>query len=95
MVNAIANEIDDWYVSGVSHVRGADGAKVKELILSELPNASISLFGEVADAYAQACIDANENDRIIILGSFFTVAEVMRVLQTAALKNGINKNGAR
>jgi dihydrofolate synthase/folylpolyglutamate synthase len=95
VVNAIANEIDDWYVSGVSHVRGADGAKVKELILSELPNASISLFGEVADAYAQACIDANENDRIIILGSFFTVAEVMRVLQTAALKNGINKNGAR
>jgi dihydrofolate synthase/folylpolyglutamate synthase len=95
VVNAIANEIDDWYVSGVSHVRGADGAKVKELILSEFPNASISLFGEVADAYAQACIDANENDRIIILGSFFTVAEVMRVLQTAALKNGINKNGAR
>ena len=95
VVNAITNEIDDWYVSGVSHVRGADGAKVQELILSELPNASISLFGEVAEAYAQACIDANENDRIIILGSFFTVAEVMRVLQTAALKNGINKNGAR
>lgn len=95
VVNAISDEIDHWYVSGISHIRGANGDQVKALILSELPNASIRLFDEVADAYAQACIDANENDRIIILGSFFTVAEVMRVLQTPTLKNGMNKNGAR
>ena len=95
VVNAIADEVDHWYVSGISHIRGAEGAKIRELIHSELPSASIRLFGEVADAYVQACIDANENDRIIILGSFFTVAEVMRVLETATFKNRMNQNGAR
>jgi dihydrofolate synthase/folylpolyglutamate synthase len=95
VVNAIAAEVDEWYVSGIYHTRGAEGVQIKEMILSELPGASISLFHDVANAYAEACIDANENDRIIILGSFFTVAEVMRALQTATIKNGINKNGAR
>ena len=95
VVNAIADQVDEWYVSGISHIRGAAGVQIKEMILSELPGASIRLFHDVANAYAEACIDANENDRIIILGSFFTVAEVMRALQTATLKNGINKNGAR
>jgi len=95
VVQAIADEVDVWYVAGVSHVRGADGALIKQLIHDELSEASIQLFNDVANAYGQACIDANENDRIIILGSFFTVAEVMRVLQTAAFNHRTNKNGAR
>ena len=86
VVQAIANEVDEWYVSGISHVRGADGLLIKQLVSQVLPNASIRLFEGVANAYSQACIDADENDRIIILGSFFTVAEVMRVLQTATFK---------
>ena len=86
VVHEIAEEIDEWYVSGVLHARGADGLLIKQLVSAELPNASIRLFAGVANAYEQACIDANENDRIIILGSFFTVAEVMRVLQTATYK---------
>ena len=95
VVQAIADEIDVWYVAGVSHVRGADGNLMKQLIHDQLSKASIQLFNDVANAYGQACIDANENDRIIILGSFFTVAEVMRVLQTAAFNHRTNKNGAR
>lgn len=81
VVNAIATEVDQWFVAGLSHARGAEGQQIKALVLSELPRASVQLFSEVADAYAQACIDANENDRIIILGSFFTVAEVMRTFK--------------
>jgi dihydrofolate synthase/folylpolyglutamate synthase len=95
VVQAVAGEIDDWYVSGISHIRAADGAQIKQRVLTELPDASIKRFVGVAEAFEQACIDANENDRIIILGSFFTVAEVMRVLQTATFKNRMNKNGAR
>lgn len=95
VVQAVAGEIDDWYVSGISHIRAADGAQIKQRVLTELPGASIKRFVGVAEAFEQACIDANENDRIIILGSFFTVAEVMRVLQTATFKNRMNKNGAR
>ena len=95
VIQAIASEVDEWYVSGISHVRGADGAMIQQLVHAELPHAAIRLFNGVENAYAQACIDANENDRIIILGSFFTVAEVMRALQTATFNNRTINNGAR
>ncbi|MFZ9642680.1 MAG: bifunctional tetrahydrofolate synthase/dihydrofolate synthase [Candidatus Methylopumilus sp.] len=86
VVQALADEIDVWYVSGISHVRGADGELIKRLVHDQLPYASIRLFEGIANAYEQACIDADENDRIIILGSFFTVAEVMRVIQAASFR---------
>lgn len=95
VIQAIADEVDEWYVSGIAHVRGADGATIQQLVHAKLPNAAVRLFDGVVNAYEQACIDANENDRIIILGSFFTVAEVMRVLQTATFKNRTINNGAR
>jgi len=86
VVQAVADEVDEWYLSGISHARGADGLLIKQFVDQELPNASIRLFDGVVNAYHQACLDANENDRIIILGSFFTVAEVMRVIQTASFR---------
>lgn len=95
VIAAIADEIDAWYVAGIAHVRGAAAAQTSALIVEHLPQANIKVFEYVADAYRQACIDANENDRIIILGSFFTVAEVMRVLQTATFNDRTTKNGAR
>lgn len=95
VIQAIAGEVDEWYVSGISHVRGADALTIHQLVNAELPDAVIRLFDGVKNAYEQACIDANENDRIIILGSFFTVAEVMRALQTATFNNRTINNGAR
>jgi dihydrofolate synthase/folylpolyglutamate synthase len=41
VVQAVAGEIDDWYVSGISHIRAADGAQIKQRVLTELPDASI------------------------------------------------------
>jgi dihydrofolate synthase/folylpolyglutamate synthase len=95
VIQAIAGEVDEWYVSGISHVRGADALTIHQLVNAELPDAVIRLFDGVKNAYEQAYIDANENDRIIILGSFFTVAEVMRALQTATFNNRTINNGAR
>jgi dihydrofolate synthase / folylpolyglutamate synthase len=38
---------------------------------------SVTAFASVADAYANAVSRAEENDRIVVFGSFFTVAGVM------------------
>ena len=40
---------------------------------------------DVVSAYRQACLAASENDRIIVFGSFFTVADVMHVLPATHL----------
>ncbi len=82
VVKAIAGEIDVWHVAGIQNARGADAELIKSFVNAELPNSVIQLFNHVENAYHQACIDANENDRIIVVGSFFTVAEVLRVIQT-------------
>ena len=40
-------------------------------------------FDSAAAAYYQACNIAGENDKIVVFGSFYAVAEIMR-LQTKA-----------
>lgn len=82
VIQALASEIDAWYVAGIEHVRGASADRLSALILDHLPDAEIKKFNQVQEALHQACIDACDNDRIIVLGSFFTVAEAMHALKS-------------
>ncbi len=86
VINALSGEIDAWYVATIDNVRGANASTLSKMIVDTLPSAEVKIFNQVVDAFHQACIDANENDRIITLGSFFTVAEVMHELQTKKTK---------
>ena len=85
VVKSIADEVDVWFVAGIQNARGADASLIQYFVREELPNSHIQLFENVENAYHQACIDANENDRIIVVGSFFTVAEVLRVIQAHSI----------
>lgn len=88
VIQALSSEIDAWYVATIDNIRGAAASSLSKMILDTLPSAEVKIFNQVVDAFHQACIDANENDRIITLGSFFTVAEVMQDLQTKKNKIG-------
>jgi dihydrofolate synthase/folylpolyglutamate synthase len=80
VIQALSKQIDVWYIAEIQHARASSLDAMKRLLLARLPDANIQTFESVTQAYHQACIDADENDRIIALGSFFTVAEVMRAL---------------
>ena len=80
VVAAMGTEVDSWYVAGINNVRGASALQLVNLIHLQTPNGDIQSFADVTSAYLQACMDASENDRIIVFGSFFTVADVMRAL---------------
>jgi dihydrofolate synthase/folylpolyglutamate synthase len=86
VIEAVKNEIDGWYVAGIDHARGASAVDVAKMITNILPEANIKIFDGADNAYLQAChdieacIDANENDKIIVFGSFFTVSTVMQLL---------------
>jgi len=41
--------------------------------------AAVTQCVDVAAAYSQACDIATENDRIVVFGSFYTVAAVMQL----------------
>ncbi|MBA3696497.1 MAG: bifunctional tetrahydrofolate synthase/dihydrofolate synthase [Methylotenera sp.] len=80
VVKALKNEIDIWYIAGIDHMRGALAKELAATMVIALPGAEIEIFDTVAQAYAQACIDITENDKIIVFGSFFTVSNVMQVI---------------
>jgi dihydrofolate synthase/folylpolyglutamate synthase len=83
VIAALASEIDSWYLSPVDHVRSASASQLVEAFNKVNMVARLACFENLADAFRQACMDAGKNDRIIVFGSFFTVAEVMRVLPAA------------
>lgn len=81
VIDALKDEINSWYVAGTEHVRGAPVDELATLLTAILPDAQPKVFENVAQAYAQACIDMTENDKIIVFGSFFTVSNVMQVIE--------------
>jgi dihydrofolate synthase/folylpolyglutamate synthase len=80
VVAAVGMEVDSWYAAGIDNARGASALQLVNLIYLQVPDDVIQSFPDVTSAYLQACMDASENDRIVVFGSFFTVADVMRVL---------------
>lgn len=78
VISAVQPEIDSWYVADIDHPRGAPAQALKTFIAQTVPLANCLTFNNAADAYAQACIDAGENDKIIVFGSFFTVSDVLQ-----------------
>lgn len=84
VVDAVKGEIDAWYVASIDHVRGALATDLAAIISAKSPTANVEIFNTPAEAYEharaaiEACIDRNENDKILVFGSFFTVAGVMQ-----------------
>lgn len=78
VIDAIKPEISRWYIAEIPNIRAAKVTELEKLILSRSPAAPIARHGDLSEAFSQACLEASENDRIIIFGSFFTVSEIMQ-----------------
>jgi len=80
VIEAVMPEIDSWYLSSVAHGRAATTKQLVEIFKKSDVKQEVKCFENLASAYEQACLDASKTDRIIVFGSFFTVAEVMHFL---------------
>ncbi len=75
VVSAVRGRIDHWYIAPLPGARGTAVEAIQEaLIASGVAARAIHPFASVADAYARARENANEADRIVVFGSFLTVA---------------------
>ncbi|WP_068545659.1 bifunctional tetrahydrofolate synthase/dihydrofolate synthase [Thalassotalea crassostreae] len=70
--------IDHWYVGNLDVSRGAKAEKL-EKILQQSAN-SVNSFDNVNDAYRIAVKNANNNDMILVFGSFYTVASIKKAI---------------
>jgi len=91
VVAKLAGRFDHWYCAGLPGPRGGSGEGLAQQVRAALPApASESAKGEEAvgisacadavEAYAQARARAGEGDRIVVFGSFLTVAAVLQSL---------------
>ncbi|ARP81469.1 bifunctional tetrahydrofolate synthase/dihydrofolate synthase [Bordetella genomosp. 8] len=87
VVAKLAGRIDRWYCAGLPGPRGGTGEALAEQVRAALPPPGagddvplICPHADPAQAYAAARAQAGENDRIVVFGSFFTVAAVLQYL---------------
>ncbi|NQY63064.1 MAG: bifunctional tetrahydrofolate synthase/dihydrofolate synthase [Alteromonadaceae bacterium] len=70
--------VDEWYLGTLSVPRAATANEIKNA-LSKVEE-SVNCFDNVTQAFRMACKNADENDLILVFGSFFTVSEIRRLL---------------
>jgi dihydrofolate synthase/folylpolyglutamate synthase len=91
VIAPMAGLVDHWCVTDLPSPRSAGSAALAEKVAALRPagakdsDFSVSTFADPAAAFANAVSRAEENDRIVVFGSFYTVAGVM-----AARKNSLH-----
>ena len=74
---ALGGRISTWYAASLGGARGADAATVAQAIRSSGAGGAVIECQSPRAAYAAASGRAGENDRIVVFGSFYTVADVL------------------
>ncbi|HUQ28237.1 MAG TPA: bifunctional tetrahydrofolate synthase/dihydrofolate synthase [Usitatibacter sp.] len=78
VVDAMRGRIDRWYVAAAQAERAASAGAVAAILGEKGLAGSTRTFATVASAFDAARRDAGPNDRIVVFGSFYTVAEALR-----------------
>ncbi len=85
VIAAVAARVDRWFVATLPGPRGAAAEALRaELARAGIAAHAIRTFADIGTAFAAAREEAGEADRIIVFGSFLTVAAAL-----AAAKTGI------
>jgi len=79
VARALVHRVDVWHCGGLPGVRGTSGEAVAQ-ILAATGVVHATAHANIAAAFSAARGEAGENDRIIVFGSFLTVAEVAKLV---------------
>ena len=80
VVEAVSLDIDAWYIAEIQNERAANIDTISNAIQKVNPSAHIVPFKNIQEAYQFASNEVARNDRIIAFGSFFTVADIMKLI---------------
>ena len=82
VIAAVRARIERWLVSTLPPPRGATAEHLRQrLEAAGVASSTIATFDTPGAAYAAAREDANEADRIVVFGSFLTVAAALATLR--------------
>ncbi len=80
VLEIVKDQFDEWNIAPLDVPRGMT-LEALQAKLAEHSIDNVNVFETVAAAYRAALAKATENDRIVVFGSFHTVADVMAVLK--------------
>jgi dihydrofolate synthase/folylpolyglutamate synthase len=84
VVGALRGRIDHWLPATLAGPRAATAAELAAELAAAGVAEPLPTFASAAAAFAYAREQAGEDDRIVVFGSFLTVADVLRALGRAA-----------
>jgi dihydrofolate synthase/folylpolyglutamate synthase len=84
VVEALRGRIDHWLPATLAGPRAASAGELAEILAAAGIGGPMPTFASASAAFAYAQEQAGEDDRIVVFGSFLTVADVLRVLGRAA-----------
>lgn len=81
VIKQVKGEVDHWNVTNLTTPRAESAAALESALraagIDDSPESSVTRFATSAEAFQDALRRASENDRILVFGSFSTVAGVM------------------
>jgi dihydrofolate synthase/folylpolyglutamate synthase len=78
VIAALAAQVDRWFAAGLPDVpRAMTVQALGERLAAAVGAAEVSRHATVASAYQGACAAAGPGDRVLVLGSFYTVSQVL------------------
>jgi dihydrofolate synthase/folylpolyglutamate synthase len=72
---ALADQVQCWYLGGLTGMRGQSAQDLAARL--GLASMQRRLYPDLATAYAAARAEARAGDRIVVFGSFHTIAELL------------------
>ena len=84
VVEAVKNSVTQWFIASTGGPRAASTAQLAAALSGAGVAVPVTRCGDIAAAWHAACNTAAEDDKIIVFGSFLTVAAVMRERQRRA-----------
>lgn len=90
VIKKFGRKVDHWYCASLDGERGRSGEDIAQRIRNLLPPdaeglPTVTVFDSPAAAYDCAHSKASDNDRIVVFGSFLTVAAVLQHLGRPAV----------
>jgi len=84
VIEAVKGVIDHWFIASAATARAASVEMLAERLAAAAAGSALTRCESIAAAYARACDTAAENDKILVFGSFYTVAAVMEARAESA-----------
>ena len=82
VIEKVREKIDHWYVAPIAGARGMSAADTARRVRTMAPASSVSEHASFATALDAARERAGADDRILAFGSFLSVAEVLRAMDS-------------